>query len=150
MGNKRVGWARIKSLINENANQLQPRRTQYQTISSDTTLTMADSGGVIGCNGASVLVITLPNPDDQAGASFRFHLTDNTANVSITVDGADTDFVGSVKGLSSGDTATSSDTFVRFVASTAVAGDYIELISNGANWFVSGHAIANGGIVFGT
>ena len=149
MGSKRVGWARIKSLINENANQLQPRRTQYQTISSDTTLTMADSGGVIGCNGASAVEITLPNPDDQAGASFRFHLTDNTAHVDINVDAGTTEFVGSVKGLSSGDTAVSSDTYVRFVASTAVAGDYIELISNGANWFVSGHAIANGGIVFG-
>ena len=142
--------ARVRSLINENNNQLQLRRYKYKTVSSDTTLTMADSGGVIGCNGASAVEITLPNPDDAAGASFRFNLLDNTANVDINVDAGATEFVGSVKGLSSKDTAVSGDTYVRFVASTATAGDYIELISNGANWMVSGHAAANGGIVFGS
>ena len=147
MGTKRVGMARVKSLINENKNQLQMRRYKFQTISSDTTLTMADAGQIIAVNGASALEVTLPSAANT-GAWFRFVLSDNTANVDIIQAGSSDDFVGSVIGISAKDTATASDTKVRFAASTALAGDYIEVYSNGVNWLISGQTAVNSGIVF--
>ena len=147
MGTKRVGMARVKSLINENVNQLQSRRYVYQTISTDTTLTMADSGQVIGVNGAAALEVTLPAVAN-AGAWFRFVLTDNDNHVDILQAAATEDFVGSVMCLTNKDTATASDTKVRFVASTALAGDYIEVVSDGASWLISGQSAVNSGLIF--
>ena len=147
MGTKRVGMARVKSLINENVNQLQLRRYPYQTISATTTLTMADAGQIIGVNGATAIDITLPAVANT-GAWFRFVLTDNTADVDIIQAAATEDFVGSVTGLSAKDTATSTDTKVSFKASTALAGDYIECYSDGASWLISGQGAANSAIVF--
>tara|TARA_B100000029_G_C17337749_1_gene874149 strand:+ start:113 stop:559 length:447 start_codon:yes stop_codon:yes gene_type:complete len=147
MGTKRVGWARIQSLINENANTLQQRRYVTQTISSDTTLTTADAGQIIFCNGASAVDLTLPASDD-AGLWFRFVLSDNTADVDIIQGDAASDFVGSVMCLSNKDTATASDTKVSFKASTALAGDWIEVVSNGDDWLIRGQSAVNSGIVF--
>ena len=147
MGTKRVGMARVRSLINENVNQLQIRRYPYQTISEDTTLTMADAGQIIGVTGASAIDISLPAVANT-GAWFRFVLTDNTADVDIVQAAATEDFVGSVMGLSAIDTATASDTKVSFKASTALAGDYIECYSDGASWLFSGQGAANSAIVF--
>jgi len=148
MGTKRVGMARVKSLINENVNQLQMRRYVYQTISATVELTMADAGQVIGVNGASAIDITLPAVSNT-GAWFRFVLTDNSNDVDIIQAAASEDFVGSVIGLSAKDTATASDTKVSFKASTALAGDYIEVYSDGASWLISGQGAANSAIVFG-
>ena len=147
MGTKRVGMARVKSLINENVNQLQSRRYVYQTISTDTTLTMAESGQVIGVNGAAALEVTLPAVAN-AGAWFRFVLTDNTAHVDILQAAATEDFVGSVMCLSNKDTATASDTKVRFASGTALAGDYVEVVSDGASWLISGQSAVNSGLIF--
>tara|TARA_R100000664_G_scaffold5479_1_gene10343 strand:+ start:389 stop:910 length:522 start_codon:yes stop_codon:yes gene_type:complete len=60
MGTKRVGWARIKSLINENNNLLQLKRVQVKEVSSATTLTEADSGSTIVWTKGSAHDITLP------------------------------------------------------------------------------------------
>ena len=40
MGTKRVGWARIRSLINENANQIHRLVAGYSIVDADTTLEM--------------------------------------------------------------------------------------------------------------
>jgi len=147
MGTKRVGWARIKSLINENANQLKMRRYEFATISADTTLTAADAGKVLAVNGASALVVTLPRAT-SAGLWFRFILSDNTAHVDITQGNADDDFVGSVMCLTNKDTATSGDTKCRFVLGTALAGDWVEVYSNGVNWLIRGQSAVNSGLIF--
>ena len=62
MGTKRVGMARVKSLINENNNQLVMRRTQTKSVSADATLTVADMGKLIVVDGSSAgnITITLP------------------------------------------------------------------------------------------
>ena len=117
------------------------------TIISDTTLTMADAGQIIGVNGASALEITLPAVSNT-GAWFRFVLTDNTANVDILQAAATEDFVGSVIGLSAKATASASSTKVRFASGTALAGDYVEVYSDGASWLISGQTAANTGITF--
>ena len=147
MGTKRVGWARIRSLINENANALQQRRYVTQTISTDTTLTAADAGQVISVNGASAVDVTLPRAT-TAGLWFRFVLSDNTADVDIIQGDAGDELVGSIMCLTNKDTGTGSDTKITFKLGTALAGDYVEVVSDGSDWLVSGQSAVNSGILF--
>ena len=77
MGTKRVGWARIKSLINENGNQLKIfKQQQIAIIHSDTSnhiLTAAQSGATIFWTQGATHNITLPAA--AVGMHFKIVLT---------------------------------------------------------------------------
>jgi hypothetical protein len=62
MGTKRVGWARIKSLINENENQLHLLKPKLIALSagSSRTLTAAESGATFWWTLGSAHHLTLP------------------------------------------------------------------------------------------
>ena len=66
MGTKRVGFARIRSLINENTNQLQFRREAQAVLltDADTTLTVEDNCGRINIvpDLGGTRTYTLPSP----------------------------------------------------------------------------------------
>ena len=64
MGTKRVGWARIRSLINENNNLLQLKRVQVKEVSAATTLLASDSGSTIVWTKSSGHDITLPAAEE--------------------------------------------------------------------------------------
>jgi len=72
MGTKRVGWARIKSLINENKNQLKFLKRQLLAVSAAKTLTANDSGALIHWTHGSAHDITLP--DAEVGLNYTFML----------------------------------------------------------------------------
>ena len=85
MGTKRVGWARIQSLINENTNDLKARKHVVVTaLTEDTTITESDYGSVIlvDASGASSnFTLTLPtNP--AIGDSLEFLLVANSHSAS--------------------------------------------------------------------
>tara|TARA_Y100000296_G_scaffold75250_1_gene94691 strand:- start:400 stop:855 length:456 start_codon:yes stop_codon:yes gene_type:complete len=144
MGTKRVGWARIRSLINENQNELFHLKQGYKTVTADTTLTGADSGKVIlmGANGVD---ITLPAA--TVGMSFTVILTADYDTASCTVVAAAGDFMaGAVAGPSaaSQQLADGSSDLTATFGSGTLAGDRITLVSNGTLWFVSGVNAAGG------
>ena len=71
MGTKRVGWARIRSLINENQNEIKVRNKDILAVSAVKTLTAADSGATVYLTkNGSGFNITLP--DAEVGLSFKF------------------------------------------------------------------------------
>jgi len=82
MGTKRVGWARIKSLVNENQNDLKHRRASVKAaLTGNTTLTAADYGSVIlidASAAATNFTITLPTAP-AVGDTFKFQLIKNSA-----------------------------------------------------------------------
>ena len=151
MGTKRVGWARIKSLINENQNSLKMRKRVTKAVTSDTTLVAGDSGKVIlmGQNGVD---ITLPAA--TAGMTFTIIQVEDYDTAVCTVVAAAGDFMaGAVAGPWSGTAANladgSSDLTATFGSST-LAGDQITILSDGTLWYVTGTANAGGanGIAF--
>ena len=85
MGTKRVGWARIKSLINENTNGLRFQNQNVETVTADKTLVADDSGKtfLINQNGIDV---TLPTP--TAGMNFKFVMAQDYATADCTVTAA--------------------------------------------------------------
>jgi len=85
MGTKRVGWARIQSLINENTNDLKARKhVVVSALTADTTITESDYGSVIlvDASGASSnFTLTLPT-DPAIGDSLEFLLVANSHSAS--------------------------------------------------------------------
>ena len=84
MGTKRVGWARIRSLINENDNQLKLKRPQIVAVTTDTTLKATQSGALIAWTLGTTHHITLP--DAEVGLQYNFVIETgaNNAHTIIT------------------------------------------------------------------
>ncbi len=152
MGTKRVGWARIKSLINENTNALNHQRPGYKKITATAALSDSDSGKIIlwgplagGLSGASTL--TLPTAAD--GLSFRIVYVGGAADgddLTITT-GSDTNFF--IGGAVQHDTDNGGDDTATYYSDngsnskitlkTPGAGSRVELTCDGTNWFI--HAV---------
>jgi len=148
MGTKRVGWARIKSLINENQNALQMRKKVTMTTTADTTLTAADSGKTIFLDGSTTHDVTLPAA--ETGLTFTFILVDATADVDIVQAAAAEDFVGCITAHNGKDTAETGDTKIIFDQSGgALPGDWITLnCYNDDDWYVQGNSNTSAAVVF--
>lgn len=106
------------------------------TKTAASTLTAADSGKTIFLNSATEFATTLPLP--AAGLRFSFIVKAapvGTPYTVVTNGGANI-----IKGMQfnaagvAGDTGTADDT-ITFVASSSVAGDRVDLVSDGTNWF---------------
>jgi hypothetical protein len=143
MGTKRVGWARIRSLINENANALKTRLV-VEAITANKTLTAADSGKKFTIGTANVAV-TLPTVA-AAGSGWHceFWVNDESQPVAITAPGTDL-ILGSV--LTAADNgsvqlqpATVIGTEVLTFTGTVVKGDHAILWCDGTNYYVTGRS----------
>jgi len=87
MGTKRVGWARIRSLINENQNQLKIRNDQV--VAATTTTLTADQSGATILWDASAAGTILTLPAAATGLNFRIILkdtvhTDDDCQITVT------------------------------------------------------------------
>jgi len=141
MGTKRVGWARIKSLIDENENALQIRKkvTKSAAASGTTTLTADDSGKVI-LLAPNAAVLVLPAP--QVGLHFEVVHTGAFASTKseIRTDAGTTFFIGGHAAYNGGNCATPGATDDRLEFDTgATAGDSVQLICvSSTEWAVRG------------
>ena len=106
------------------------------TKTAASTLTAADSGKTIFLDSATEFVTTLPLP--AAGLRFTFIVKAAPVGTAYTV--VTNGSANIIKGQQynaagvAGDTGTADDT-ITFVASSSVAGDRVELISDGTSWF---------------
>mgnify|MGYP003645854884 CR=1 FL=1 len=89
MGTKRVGWARIRSLINENQNEIKVRNTDILAVTTTKTLVANDSGATVYMTkNGSGYVITLPAA--TVGSNFKFVVAaGGAANHFLTCAGSD-------------------------------------------------------------
>ena len=152
MGTKRVGWARIKSLINENTNGLRFQNQNVETVTADKTLVADDSGKtfLINQNGIDV---TLPTP--TAGMNFKFVMAQDYATAVCTVTAAGSGYfmagnVTSLLGVTGTSTmhANGSSNEVATFAAASLAGDWLSCVSNGTLWFVQGACSGAAAIAF--
>jgi hypothetical protein len=146
MGTKRVGWARIRSLINENTNGINVPVRRIENITAAKTLVEADHGKcfTIDADG-SAFDITLP-----ANATTGWHCTFLMADVhgsnDIDIVAATADTIEGVIVDASPTNMNAADK-LTFVGGTSVLGDQIEIIAtDGTTWFARAFSGANGGI----
>ena len=162
MGTKRVGWARIKSLINENGNELKTLYQQTVNCTVATTLTKAQSGALVyWTHSGAGHDITLPLA--EVGMSFKFVIAaGHTAEHDIVCNTSD-EFIGKVSVLSTTANVTDTqlgnktDNFkkINLHATTTTLGgdigDIIELNCFEANhWHVTALLTLRTGIPAGT
>ena len=111
------------------------------TLTAASTLTAADSGRTFFLNSATEFATTLPAP--SAGLSFSFVVTAAPSGASYTiVTGSSANIIKGVQFTAedaggSGDSGTADDT-ITFVDGQAVAGDRVDLVCDGTNWFAYG------------
>jgi hypothetical protein len=115
-----------------------------QTVAANLTLTAADNGKTLYLNAAAGKTIILPAV--SAGLYFRFVVAAVFATDNWVIDSAEGDNIdGSIEVAGAVIVAGAEDQ-INFVASAEALGDYVELESDGVQWFVHGMAALTGGI----
>lgn len=117
-----------------------------ETITADDTLTISESGKTIYMGTAGVDV-TLPAVSTAAGVVYRFVCSANFATTSMTVKtyNLENKIYGSLEVAGAVVLCSAEDT-VTFVNTAELPGDWIELRSDGTNWYLSGQAGTAGGL----
>ena len=119
-------------------------RKNVHNIAAAYTVLASDSGKVFTIDQDATFVITLPS--DQEGLNYKFIVTDaGSGEVHIT-SGASNGIKGFSMDPTTGINAVDS-VLVEIVASTAVIGDYVNLVNDGTTWWCESFSSATNGIV---
>jgi hypothetical protein len=118
-------------------------------LTAASTLTHEDNGGVFFLNAATEFATTLPAP--FLGAMLTFIVKTAPSGASYTVvTGSSANIVKGMQNpaaAAAGDTGTADDT-ITFVDGQAVAGDMVQLWSDGTSWFAQAFSRVAAGITF--
>jgi hypothetical protein len=117
-----------------------------ETISTARTLTSADSGKKFTLSAAAGVAITLPSVAVD-GFNARFTIGSAFATTNFTIVSTTNVIQGSAD-VNSTLVPASNENTISFVASAETIGDYIEIYSDGTNFYAYGIGQAAGGITF--
>ena len=158
MGTKRVGLARVQSLIENlkrdlslDGSSLHFKKPTSSPTGTDTVLTAADSGKIIFMDASSANTITLPAiANVPAGWHIKVILTATGAAGIINTSGAEDKITGNINAVDadgSAQTVTNDADADRITfVNTCLPGAYVDICSNGSLFFVHGfgtHASAS-------
>lgn len=114
-----------------------PRETKVDTITGATSIKNDDTGTTFILNAAGGAAVTLPAP--EAGLNYKFIVgaAFATTDWTIVTESNATIIQGAV--LVNGAVVPGADEdTITFAAAAESVGDYVDLISDGTNWYVSG------------
>jgi hypothetical protein len=121
-----------------------------EVVTATNVITAAESGSVFYLSSATEFVSTLPAA--AIGLKFTFIVSAAPSGDSYTIVSASSANI--IKGvqvaaehLGTGDSGTADDT-ITFVAGQAVAGDKVEVVSDGTSWFAYATSKLKAGITF--
>ncbi len=115
--------------------------------SAASTLSQYDNGKTILLNSTTAFATTLPSP--FMGGRFKFIVTGIPGASAHTIGAGSAIIKGSVSSadLANGSAAASTTGGTTIsLTTTAYVGDWIEVVSNGVNWLLSGSVKAQGGL----
>jgi len=116
-----------------------------ESLTADITLTVEDSGKLFLLDAVGE-VITLPTSLVN-GCNFKFRMTATASSTDWTIVAA----TNVIQGYAAVDYATilgSNENTISLVASTAIAGDWVEVVCDGTSWHANGVGSATGAITF--
>ncbi|MBI2640369.1 MAG: hypothetical protein HYW91_00580 [Candidatus Sungbacteria bacterium] len=119
-------------------------RIATSSPTTDTTLTAAQSGTTFFM-GTAGLDLTLPAIANTNGVWYRFVVSTAVADTSQTVIAPTAILQGPID-VNSTMVLCTSETTITFAEGADVIGDWVEVRSDGTNWFVTGQAQATNGI----
>lgn len=118
-------------------------RADVSTIAAATSLTPADSGKTFILSAAAGAEIGLPAL--LAGVQLKFIVGSAFATTNWTLVSSTNVIQGNVV-VAGAHVAGSDENTVSFVATAESIGDYVELVCDGTNWYVSGSGVTSGSI----
>lgn len=126
-------------------NDVERQLAVTEVLTGATTLTAEDSGKVFLLKASAGAQITLPAVATSNGFRFKFIVGQLFATTDWTVKAASNVIEGSVL-VNGAHVAGVNENTISFVASAEAVGDFVELVSDGANWYVNGSGVAAGSI----
>lgn len=122
----------------------------YETVTAANTIGYDECGTTFFLSSATEFASTLPAP--EAGCYFKFVVKAAPSGASYTVvtNGSANILIGGINEneVDTGDDGpydADGDT-ITFADGVAVVGDYVEVVSDGTSWYLTGQANADGGI----
>lgn len=118
-----------------------------KVLTGATTLTEADNGMALFLSATAEFATTLPAPFLGARFTFIVKAAPSGASYTIVTNGSSNVIKGAVfsadlNAASDGDSETSGGDTISFVDSKAVAGDRVELFSDGTYWYAHAFCVA--------
>ena len=131
----------LVSISNDSLRQLQV----VENITGAITLNAEDSGKVFILKAAAGAQITLPAVASSTGQNYRFIVGQLFATTAWTIKAASNVIQGGVI-VNSTNVPAADENTITFSASADTVGDYVDLVSDGTNWYVNGLGTAAGAI----
>lgn len=126
-------------------------KAQTNIATAARQITKEESGSVIFLNSATEFALTLPSPELGLRYTIVVKAAPSGASYTVVTYGSSNIIVGcqftAQDAGGSGDSGTADDT-ITFVDGNAVAGDKVELISDGTYWYAYAFAKVVAGITF--
>lgn len=124
-------------------NQACDESANVEVVTTTNVIGASESGKTFFLSAATGFVSTLPAP--AAGLRYKFIIgaTAPSSGNHTVVTTSSANIIFGVLGVATVDDAgaiAASEDTITFVASTALAGDWVEVISDGTNWYVTGCA----------
>lgn len=121
------------------------------TLAATRTILASETGTVFFFNHATEFAMTLPAP--AAGLRYTFICSGapSGANYTIVTAAAAEVIVGTVHSCTGGNAdseVTAGATTITFVGAAAVAGDRVDLISDGTLWYATALTVADAGVTY--
>lgn len=118
-----------------------------EAVTTANIITAAENGKTFFLNSATGFASTLPAP--AAGLRFKFIVTTQptSGNCTIVTNGG-ANVIEGMADVNSTLVLAANEDSINIVASTAIVGDWVEVVSDGTSWFVNGASGAAGGITF--
>ncbi len=104
------------------------------TPTADTTLTASQSGSIVNM-GVAGLDVTLPTVATSEGAYFRFVVSAAVATTNMTII-SENDLMEGTLIVAGAVVDCDAENALNFVIDGENVGDYVDLYSNGTNWFI--------------
>jgi len=130
--------------VGSTSNDIDRIFNEVGTISADTTLTIANSETWYKLNNSTGKTVTLPAA--TAGVSFRFIVAASFATDNFIIDSAEGDNISGVLVVNGASVVADAEDQINFVASAETVGDFIDIWSDGTNWYVYGIGASAGSI----
>jgi hypothetical protein len=123
---------------------------KVETVTAANVITASETGKTFFQALAGGFASTLPAP--AAGLKYRFvvSVSPTTAYTIVTNGSANIIKGGTIEIAGTASPYINNGDLITFVANTAVVGDWVELVSDGTSWFLSGMSSADGGITLGS
>ncbi len=120
-----------------------------EVVTATNAITAAESGTTFFLDATTEFVSTLPAPALGLRYSFIVKAEPSGANYTVVTTSSANIIIGKqfVAADAAGDTGTADDT-ISFVSGQAVAGDRVDVISDGTNWFAYAFSAVAAGITF--